>query len=409
MTEEDRAPLGLTEFETKRVPASELTEEEGGQLWREYKTQLDVEFPSPKTDGMWEITAQGYVGYVPVSTELGILLQPKVDLGNLFRMLEYAYRLDFALSDDLIALDSLTDFFERLAHVLAKRTLDRAQKGLHRSYVPRTETLPYVRGRFDLTRRLRQPWKVRPQCSYQEHTADIEDNQILAWTLRKVARSGACGERVLPAVRRAYRLVQGATSLEPFSPDACVDRLYNRLNHDYAQLHALCRFFLEHTGPTFESGENRMLPFLVSMSRLFELFVAEWLKDHLPPGLGVRAQQRVRIGEEKRLAFQIDLVLVDEETGEALAVLDTKYKAAGRPEASDVEQIVAYAHSKGCEKGFLLYPKRLSRQLDEQVGDIRVRSLIFDLSGDLEENGGQFLDRLLSSVNTATVAGGTSK
>jgi 5-methylcytosine-specific restriction enzyme subunit McrC len=62
-----------------------------------------VEFPSPKTDHRWELTAQGWVGYIPLSPELGLSLQPKVSLEGLFRMLEYAYRLEsFHFLDDLV-------------------------------------------------------------------------------------------------------------------------------------------------------------------------------------------------------------------------------------------------------------------------------------------------------------------
>ncbi|MCX7038200.1 MAG: hypothetical protein NT005_03560 [Spirochaetes bacterium] len=43
----------------------------------------------------------------------------------------------------------------------------------------------------------------------------------------------------------------------------------------------MCRFFLESSGPTHEPGGNLMLPFLVDMARLFELFVAEWLQQHI--------------------------------------------------------------------------------------------------------------------------------
>ena len=43
-------------------------------------------------------------------------------------------------------------------------------------------------------------------CQYHENTADIEDNQILAWTLYCMARSGFCREKVAELVRRAFGL-----------------------------------------------------------------------------------------------------------------------------------------------------------------------------------------------------------
>ena len=324
--------IGLREYQTRQLERDELGDEFGEVLWRQYGSQVSIEFPSPKTDWKWQLQPLGFVGYIPLDRGFGVSIQPRVEIGNLFRMLEYAYRLKVRFFDDLTGLESLAEFYERLAAILAKRTLDRARRGLYREYIPKSESLPYVRGSLDLTRRLSRPWEVRLHCDYQEHTADVEENQILAWTLMKVARSGACTERALPAVRRAYRAAQGAASLKPFAPEACVDRLYNRLNEDYQPLHALCRFFLEHTGPALQSGEHRMLPFLLSMPRLFELFVAEWLKVHLPPSLGIKIQEKVKIGDDHGLKFEIDLVLYDAFTGRALCVLDTKYKIDERPQ-----------------------------------------------------------------------------
>ncbi len=53
----------------------------------------------------------------------------------------------------------------------------------------------------------------------------------------------------------------------PVGPDSCDGRTYNRLNADYEPMHALCRFFLNNSGPTHERGDRPMLPFLVNMSR----------------------------------------------------------------------------------------------------------------------------------------------
>ena len=60
--------------------------------------------------------------------------------------------------------------------------------------------------------------------------------------------SGICTERTLPRVRMAYHALRGSVTVR---------------------------------GPTHEPGGKLMLPFLVDMARLFELFVAEWLQQHL--------------------------------------------------------------------------------------------------------------------------------
>jgi 5-methylcytosine-specific restriction enzyme subunit McrC len=388
--------LPLTEYTPVRFPPEMLSVGLGETLWRKYSSQIVVDFPTPKTDGQWQLTSQGWVGFIPCSPELGIALRPKVELENLFRMLEYAYNLkSFKFLEGLVGCTSLEDFYERLANVLARRVLDRGRKGFYRTYVPEADDLPFVKGRLNIRQTIQRPWQVKLPCDYQEHTADIEENQIICWTLSRIAQSGMCTERVLPTVRRAYHALRGLASTMPFKPCNCIDRLYNRLNEDYQSLHALCRFFLEHSGPGHEFGDRKMLPFLVNMEHLYELFVAEWLKAHLPPDLMLRVQEKVDVGEEQKITFKIDLVLYDGATGEPICVLDTKYKAKEQPTPDDVAKITAYAEMKGCTEAILVYPTKLQKPLNASIGKIRTKSMIFQLAGDLEEAGRAFLKSLL--------------
>ena len=400
-SEETQRILSLTEYEPQKFPQGTISEELGETLWRKYDSEnkvIQVDFPDPKTDHQWQLTSQGWVGFIPCSPNLGIALRPKVELENLFRMLEYAYKLkSFRFIEGLVDCKSLEDFYERLANVLARRVLDRGRKGFYRAYLPESEILPFIRGRLNIRNTIQKPWKVNLQCHYEEHTADIEENQILSWTLSRIASSGMCTERVLPTVRRAYHAIRGFASLKPFKPNDCIGRLYNRLNDDYHPIHALCRFFLEHSGPSHEFGDRTMLPFLVNMARLYELFVAEWLKAHLPPSVNLSIQERVEVGKDQELTFKIDLVLYDADTGEPLCVLDTKYKAKDRPEANDVTQVIAYAEMKDCEEAMLVYPIPLLSSLIKTDGRIHVKALTFSLDGDLEEAGQTFLKDLIAN------------
>jgi len=388
--------LDLEEYVPYALAKADLDNAVGEELWRRYGTQVAVDFPTVKTEHEWRLTPQGWVGYIVLSDDLHLRLKPKVELSNLFRMLEYAYRLKIHLADDLVQCASLEEFYERLALILARRVIDRGRKGFYRTYVGESDRLPFVRGQLDLRRLIQRPWDAQLECRYEEHTGDIADNQILAWTLHRVARSGLCSRRVLPTVRTAYRGVQAFVTPTPFDGAACAGRMYNRLNDDYEPLHALCRFFLEHSGPQHETGDRAMLPFLIDMNRLFELFVAEWLKAHLPKEYQLKAQEDVDITEDGYLQFRIDLVLYDAKLGEPLCVLDTKYKRPDAPSAGDIEQVVAYAVSKRCREAALIYPTTLSKPLDTVVGGhVHVQSLWFPLDGDLDGMGRDLIDALV--------------
>lgn len=372
-----------------------MSQELGERLWREYGDRVAVEFPSPKTGGRWQLTARNWAGYIPLSEEVGISLLPQVGPLDLFRMLEYAYDLQsFRFLGSLFETGSLENFYNILAKALARMILARERRGLYREYIGRHGPLMHLRGRMDAERAARKPWGVELWCRYLERTADIEDNRILAWTSFVLGRSGILEEETAGLVRKAHHGLRATVGLHPIGPETCTGRAYNRLNTDYAPLHALCRFFLEHTGPAHGGRGRWMLPFLVDTARLYERFVARWLEENLPDR--VRAIPQVRVPVGGSLQFAIDLVLCDAATGAALCVLDTKYKFAPTPDTSDIAQVVAYAEAKRCREAVLVYPTLLTEAFEAKVGGIRVRALTFSPGFDLEESGRTFVRELLA-------------
>lgn len=391
--------IEVREYEPCTLGGNELALEDGRVLWERWQQterRVLVEFPSPATDGKWVITAQGWVGQIPIRPGLTLAVQPKVPVENLFGMLEVAYRLkSFRFLSGATGLETLEDFFEHLANLLAGRVLLRARRGFYREYVGRQGELSFVRGRMNMQRIARHPARVELPCNYRESTGDIEENQILAWTLERIARSGACTERSRPRVRRAYQAASGIALPAPVSAAACLDRIYNRLNEDYRTLHALCRFFLETTGPCTDSGGHQMLPFLVDMARLFELYVADWLSAELPDRLLLDPQHRHTLSTQGNVYWMMDLVLRDAATRAPLAVLDTKYKNSSHPRPADVAQVVAYAEALGCAHAYLVYPTADISAFCATVGSVRVRTIGFSLSGNLELGGKRLLHELL--------------
>ncbi len=385
--------IRLKEYDTRPFPTEALEPGTVSLLRRDYAQQVAVA-PTWSPDGyQWALTAQGWVGQIPVTPDLRLILEPKVPLLNLFQMLEYAYRLA-RFEHGLVSANTLEEVYQHLAVVLAKRVLERARQGLYRVYVAREERTPFVRGRLNMCRMAREPWEARIDCQYQDHTADVEDNRILAWTLYGILRTGICDEEGQSVVRQAYRQVQHHTSLEPVNASACENRSYHRLNDDYRQLHGLCHFFLDGSGPTHRYGEHTMVPFLVDMAALFERFVAEWLaiSNHMPCGFHVTSHYPQKLNQSGTLAFDIDLVVQDDETNTPICVMDTKYKTG--EVNSDIHQILAYAQSVGCRHGFLVYPAPLGTPIHGYANDIDFHSLTFDLSGNLDAAGEQMVEQL---------------
>lgn len=394
--------IELEEEETRSFSGEELAAEDALLLHREYGKQINVEFPAPVNGGCYHLRSRGYVGDFPLEN-CQLHVRPKVELRNLFGMLEYAYGLRaFELLNDRILSGSIGEVFESLASVLARRVLDRVHGGLLREYVEGEEDLPYLRGRL-----LAGPSNRRVgtslRCRFQEQTTDLMDNRILAWTLYQLRRFPFQREEVRRQVHQAFKGLAGSVDLEPVEPGACEGRLYHRLNQDYRPLHALCRFFLEQSGPVLRLGEREFMAFSVHMPALFEAFVAEWLKAHLGSQFELRVQHRLSLEGSDHLAFQIDLGLMDKDSGRPLAVLDTKYKRTAEPEETDIQQVVAYAVRMGTDKVVLIYPSRKTRRFVLQVGSVEVSSLVFDLGKELAEGGACFYVDLMKRLSEVSI------
>jgi 5-methylcytosine-specific restriction enzyme subunit McrC len=390
--------IELREETDERLPANALDDDAALSLSK--SGHFNVAFPSIITGHQYVIRSKGWVGHIPISSDLMVHVRPKLAVSTIFGMLETAYSLkSFQLLEGETNVETIEELFERVASILAHRVLDRARRGLYQAYLSEREPLTAVRGKIDVRESLRLylGGSEKLFCEYQQLTHDLEDNQILLWTLYCVSRRGIRRPEVRRAVRQAYRVLVGVVGLSPKGHQDCINRLYHRLNDDYRSLHGLCRLLLEHMGPDISRGEALFLPFKLNMPLLFELFVAEWLKGNAPQQWIITAQHAAKLKASAELVFRIDLLLKDRMSGRAIAVLDTKYKSTEVPTEADIQQAVAYAVEMGVKNAFLVYPNIVS-PVRALIGEIDVRSVSFDISSQLDSAGLKFLSDLISAV-----------
>jgi 5-methylcytosine-specific restriction enzyme subunit McrC len=227
----------------------------------------------------------------------------------------------------------------------------------------------------------------------------VEANCILFWTLHQARRQAIRQPRIRRELDLARRTLAGSITLERKRASDCVGRLYNRLNDDYRVLHGLCRFILEQCGPGIEGGDRTFVPFVVNMPRLFEAFVAEWLRRHPPPGITVRPQHTAVLDADFKLNIHIDIVLIDADTNEPVMVLDTKYMTGEEPTEADIYQIAFYAREMQVRRGILVYPSPAAREFWLwHGGDTLLESLVFDVSASLEKAGQAFRGAILTRL-----------
>ena len=378
----DLPTIRLREHESTTLLRDLLSNQEAQEIAARFGTVIEVEWPSGGNGERWRLRPGGTIGVVVLRSGRRIEIDSKVPIANLFRMLELAWNLEIREEDGEVAIASIDDLYRRLAVMLARRVERRRRIGLHRDYISRTDRLSVVRGRLDLATTLASPWRVDPLCHYQEQTSDVMENRILSWTLEKILRMGIFAElqdgngvNQRREVMNAFRGIRDSSPPREVSAMECVDRHYTRLTEDYRSMHALCRFFLELTGPSSGSGEHESFPFLLSMDRLFELYVGAWLTKHRPGGLYYSMHERRPIGTGLNKSIDVDIVARREPGGPIVAVLDTKYKRHNLPKNADMYQVASYAAYFGAPDAWLIYPTTVDNfDVAWGTSSIRVRT-----------------------------------
>lgn len=345
--------------------------------------------------GRWRLTPGNWIGSIPLPGGEVLRIQPKMPVPSLLRLLDLAYgftRLHFHA--DLDDCASIEDWFDRLVQHLIHRIQVRVRRGLHRAYIHRRERMTRVRGRLVVRAMLARPQDPALICDHHEHTADIKDNRILAWTMHCAARCPACAPQTRQRAQALVRALTRTVQLEPCSATDCRGRTYDRLNQDYAPLHALCRLILDRISPTWEAGDTTSLPFTLDMAALFEEAVARWLDRHLDAHrYRVVAQDRFTLGQATHIGMVADIVIYDRLTNLPVVILDTKYKTVQQPSQEDINQVVTYGTVLRAPQVVLVYPQLPAVSTDTIIGTpgIRVRSLNFPLNLHPDEAGHQLL------------------
>lgn len=401
--------MELSEYDIVELAEDEITEETADFLVRNFSSEVEVSYPTAKTNHQWQLENQGYVGQIQLPSDQSLVLIPKVELENVFGMMEYAYDLgDFDLSS-VFDSDTVEGFYDRIANILAENVMDRYRRGLHKSYVKRSERSETIRGKINFAKTARKPWSPKAHIEYSEMTADNEDNQILLYTLNRIsASSNLCRDETLRKTRKGIRSLRGMISYKEFEASDCTRRRYNRLNQDYERLHALSRLVLDNSGASYKSGDRKMVPFTVNMPLLYQGFVTKWLDENLPSRFQVRPEERVELTKfaGSDIHYRIDIVIYDKQQGgdEPICVIDVKYKADERPSTGDISQMVGYAKAKDTVESFLMYPEFLEDSLDLEIGDVRIRNLRFGIDDDLDDAGSRFRDDLSAALSIPELA-----
>jgi 5-methylcytosine-specific restriction enzyme subunit McrC len=277
--------------------------------------------------------------------------------------------------------------------------LDRLiKRGLRFDYSRIQSVEPFVRGRIDATRQLRQgPHRQHLfDVEYDVYLPDRPENRLLKSALMLVA--GATRER--SNWQLGHELL---TMMDPVPHSTNIARDFalwsgDRLLAHYVKVRPWCELVLRKELPIAIAGDWRGISVLFPMERLFERYVEKAIARQVAPGIRFTSQAYGQYlcthDGGSFFALQPDILLWESEHKRWL--LDAKWKIV-RPgdrsnrydlKQSDFYQLFAYGHKylNGAGDMGLIFPKTsefvVPLPMFEFSEDLRLWALPFDLDRD---------------------------
>lgn len=321
-----------------------------------------------------ELRARNFVGVVAADGATVEIL-PKIhgdddeaNLGYLLALLRYTGKLATKRGDVAGLGEHRGSFLEEWIFHFATELNGLLRRNYKQKYIEIEERSSFVRGKLLTERDLdgSSALSARYPCRYEIFTPDHLLNRTLKFCnslLMKQTRS----PKNRATLRENGFLLADVSDAPVFVRD--LDRIHlDRLNREYDSILGLCRLLLENSALDLRAGRISQLAIVFDMNKLFEEFVAEFLRRN-KGSISIGGYSLEEVETQKSLGklfgkfdMRVDVIL---RTSGGTFLLDTKYKVLGDDREhsglsqSDFYQMYAYAKAGKTEyEGvILLYPK----------------------------------------------------
>ena len=306
---------------------------------------------------------------------------------NLLYMLSVAGQVPVRERDVARLTSRKASLSETLAAIFADRLRRELLRGPERAYIHREENLRKFKGKLLIAQQVRHNAVHRERffCRFDEFSEDTLMNRIFRAACR-VLLNATHTPSTQDRLRHCLLLLDGVEDV--FIHDELFDQItITRQNERFADVLHFCRLILQGRSPTVQAGRERSFSLLFDMNRVYEDFIAAFLKKQVIPHLDgyrlypqAKNQRRHLMRDRDRgvLLLQPDILI---KSNDRQLVLDTKWKQfSGKVGRNDLYQIYAYTKRYECQRSVLLYPQVLEAEgldydimgtdgaTDEQVG-----------------------------------------
>lgn len=335
-------------------------------------------------------------------------------------MLAYAFQVLKRNNYASIASEKFEHIEDLFAEILSRGISYQLKQGLYREYVPKTESLPKMKGKIDIIGTIKH--KIQCQqilaCEFDELSENNIFNQILKTTINILLQGKTVAKERKNKLKKVLLFFANINTINPsFIKWNTLN--FQRNNQTYKMLMNICYFVLEGLLQTTEDGKYHMATFSDEyMHRLYEKFVLEYYKTEHPKFKVCTSRIKWNIdnqtnnkGLELLPRMQSDIML---EYNEKTLIIDTKYYSQTMQKqynkqtihSNNLYQIFTYVknhdtQNSGNVTGILLYAKtneEISPDLEVNISGNKIYVKTLDLNTDFKDIASQ-LDEITNYIN----------
>ncbi|MHA1331759.1 MAG: McrC family protein [Candidatus Hodarchaeales archaeon] len=334
---------------------------------------------------------------------------------NLLVMLAYAYNIKLD-SQTLSSLTSITgNWYELLIRFFAMELHQQIRQGLFRNYQNKEDTLPYIKGRWDISTQIRKHAHVKTTFDlyFDEFTENILLNQLFSTVSKTllINTQDKTSRRLLMDINRWLANVEDLFNVDQVMFNQIH---FSRLNDRYEDAFSLAKLFFEGQSLQVKVGDTSAFAFVFDMNNLFERFITQFIIKHRkkifrkfeynPSIVPQMSNKKTYLAKDElghgKINLRPDIVLKHPVSKTNMLILDTKYKqlnteqSSNKLSPSDIYQMLAYSIRLSCDNVMLIFPQtqineiinnRIIVSRDEKTTSIFVKTVNLHQPLDKEE------------------------
>ena len=320
------------------------------------------------------ITFKNYVGVIEIKNKLQIEVLPKIDMvddisetkkifTNMLRSMKDFNGKLFNISS--LNVDKM-NIYEIFISFYLQEVLNLVKHGLKSDYINTQDDLNVLKGKLIIKDQIRKNnlHKERFMVSFDEYSQNRVENRIIKATLLKLLKlsSNEGNKKLNRQLLSYFENVDASTNYDADFNHVVI----TRANKDYDLLMKWSKVFLKNKSFTTFSGEEQSRALLFPMEKLFESYVAKYVKRIFNEYYVTSQDKGYYLFSEpsRKFALRPDIVIKDN-SGSTI-IMDTKWKKLNANSRanygisqSDMYQMYAYAKKYNTNEIWLLYPQSL--------------------------------------------------